>query len=144
MYLDSSILSSFCLFVCLKISLRWTIFSLSSISLQYCFCFLFFFLMLWFFWPQGMWNLSSTTLCTGNRSLNYWTATEVPPSCLLIPSEAPDSLLYCSLLPPVSHHFLLRSSPITITIHLVQTKSLESPLLPSSPLSPFRDPSTSP
>ena len=144
MYLDSSILSSFCLFVCLfKDFFEVDYFQSFFNFLQYCFCFFFFFNAL-VFWPQGMWNLSSTTLCTGNRSLNYWTATEVPPSCLLIPSEAPDSLLYCSLLPPVSHHFLLWSSPITITIHLVQTKSLESPLLPSSPLSPFRDPSTSP
>ena len=141
-YLDSSILLSFFFY---KISLRWTI---CKVFLQFLTTLLlfsfFFFLMLWFFWPQGMWDLSSLTLCTGSRSLNRWTATEVPPSCLLIPSEASDSSLYCSLPQPVSHHFLLWSSPITITIHLVQTKSLESPLLLSSPLCPLRDPSTSP
>ena len=39
-----------------------------------------------FFWPQGMWDLRSLTrdrtctLCIGRRSLNHWTAREVPPS----------------------------------------------------------------
>ena len=47
--------------------------------LQYCFCFMF-----WFFWPQGMWDLSSLTgdqtriPCIGRRSLNHWTTREVP------------------------------------------------------------------
>ena len=36
------------------------------------------------FWPQGMWDLSSLTKdrtctpCIGRRSLNHWTAREVP------------------------------------------------------------------
>ena len=47
--------------------------------LQYCFCFMF-----WFFWPRGMWDLSSPnrdwtrTPCIGRWSLNHWTAREVP------------------------------------------------------------------
>ena len=47
--------------------------------LQYCFCFMF-----WCFWPRGMWDLSSPTRdrtrrpCIGRRSLNHWTAREVP------------------------------------------------------------------
>ena len=38
--------------------------------------------MFWFFWPQGLWDLSSPTrdrTCTpyiGRRSLNHWTARE--------------------------------------------------------------------
>ena len=36
------------------------------------------------FWPRGMWDLSSPTRdrtytpCIGRRSLNHWTAREVP------------------------------------------------------------------
>ena len=47
--------------------------------LQYCFCF-----MLWCFWSQGMWDLSSPTRdrthhpCTGRWSLNHWTTREGP------------------------------------------------------------------
>ena len=46
--------------------------------LQYCFC------LFWFFWPQGMWDLSSPTRnqicipCIQRQSLNYWTARQVP------------------------------------------------------------------
>ena len=46
--------------------------------LQYCFCFMF-----WFYWPQGMWDLSfptmhqSCTPCTGRWSLNHCTTREV-------------------------------------------------------------------
>ena len=34
----------------------------------------------WFFWPRGMWDLSSLTCtpCTRRQSLNHWTAREVP------------------------------------------------------------------
>ena len=41
-------------------------------------------LLFWFFWPRGMWDLSSLTRdqthtpCIGSRSLNHWTAREVP------------------------------------------------------------------
>ena len=47
--------------------------------LQYCFWFMF-----WFFWPQGMWCLSSLTWdqtctpCIGRWNLNHWTTGEVP------------------------------------------------------------------
>ena len=47
--------------------------------LPYCFCFMFL-----VFWPRGMWDLSSLTRdqtrtpCIGRRSLNHWTAREVP------------------------------------------------------------------
>ena len=47
--------------------------------LQYCF---FFYVLV--FWPRGMWDLSSPTRdqtltpCIGRRSLNHWTAREVP------------------------------------------------------------------
>ena len=40
--------------------------------------------MFWFFWPGGMWDLSSSTKdrtgtpCTGKGSLNHWTAREAP------------------------------------------------------------------
>ena len=40
--------------------------------------------MLWFFWPQGVWDLSSPTRdqtltpCTGRWILNHWTTREVP------------------------------------------------------------------
>ena len=52
--------------------------------LQYCFCFIF-----WFFWPQGMWDLTSPS---GDRThtrsiarwpLNHWTTSEVPETILL-------------------------------------------------------------
>ena len=48
--------------------------------LQYCFCFMF----CGFFWPRGMWDLSSPTrdrtltYCIGRRSPNHWTTREVP------------------------------------------------------------------
>ena len=48
-------------------------------SSQYCFC-----LMFRFFWPWGMWDLSSSTRDWthisrfGRRSLNHWTTREVP------------------------------------------------------------------
>ena len=48
-----------------------------------CCCFLCFFFLL-VFWPWGMWDLSSPTRdrtripCTGRRSLNHWTARELP------------------------------------------------------------------
>ena len=44
----------------------------------------FFLLFVWFFWPQGMWYLSSQTsdptgtLCIGRQSPNHWTTREVP------------------------------------------------------------------
>ena len=47
--------------------------------LQYCFWYMF-----WFFWPPGLWHLSSLTrewshsLCTGRRNLNPWNSGEVP------------------------------------------------------------------
>ena len=46
--------------------------------------FLFFSFFVFFFWLQGMWDLSSLTRdrthtpCIGKWSLNYWTAREVP------------------------------------------------------------------
>ena len=55
---------------CLKSSLN---------LLQYCFCFMF-----WFFWPLGMWDLSSPTrdqtqaLRIEKWGLNHWTTREVP------------------------------------------------------------------
>ena len=51
---------------------------------QYCFCFMF-----WFFWPRGLWHLSSLTRdwthtpCIWRWSLNHWTTREVPSSVLL-------------------------------------------------------------
>ena len=51
--------------------------------LQYCFCFMFCFLG-FFFWLQGMWDLSSPTRdqthtrCIRRESLNHWTTREVP------------------------------------------------------------------
>ena len=50
--------------------------------LQYCFCFMF-----WLFWLWGTWDLGSLTgdgtPCAGRRSLNHWTAREVPLLCYL-------------------------------------------------------------
>ena len=52
--------------------------------------------MFWFFWPWGMWDLTSLTRdrtctpCIGRRSLNQWTAREVPPwglGILLLPGS---------------------------------------------------------
>ena len=46
---------------------------------KYCFCFMF-----WYFWPRGMWDLSSLTrdwtftFCIGRWSLKHWIAREVP------------------------------------------------------------------
>ena len=48
------------------------------------------------FWPRGMWDLGSPTrdrtrtLCIGRRSLNHWTAREVPRLIFLI-----CTFLYC-------------------------------------------------
>ena len=45
--------------------------------------------MFWFFWLQGMWDLSSPTRdrthtpCIGRQSLNHWTAREVSISVFL-------------------------------------------------------------
>ena len=66
--------------------LNWTETILKSLLnlLQYCFCFIF-----WFFWPGGMWDLSSPTRnqihvpCIGRWSLNHWIARQVPLFVLL-------------------------------------------------------------
>ena len=59
----------------------WTFLKSLLNLLQYCFCFMFL-----FFWPRGMWDLSSPTRdrictpCIERRSLNHWTAREIPSS----------------------------------------------------------------
>ena len=63
----------------LKIFLMWTIFKvfIDFVTILLLFCVL-------FFWPQGMWDLSSPTRdrtctpCIGRWSLNHWTTREVP------------------------------------------------------------------
>ena len=67
------------LFFFLKIFLMWTIFKvfIESVTILLLFYVL-------FFWPRDMWDPSSPTRdwtctpCIGKRSLNHWTAREVP------------------------------------------------------------------
>ena len=57
----------------------WTIF---KVFIEFVTILLLFYVLV--FWPQGMWDLSSPTRdrtrthCVGRRSLNHWTAREVP------------------------------------------------------------------
>ena len=61
------------------------------------------------FWPQGMWDLSSSTWdwththCIGRQSINHWTTREVP-----------DSFLVCFLSFPLS---VLAAAAVTSTWH---------------------------
>ena len=87
--------------------------------------------MFWFFWPRGMWDLTSLTRnwirtpCIGRWSLNHWTAREVPSlplkkikksrfqrwlrgSCVIHISEVPHSLQSYFLL---LRRLLARSNP---------------------------------
>ena len=63
----------------LKIFLMWAIF---KVLVEFVTILLLFYVLV--FWPQAMWDLSSPTrdrthtLCIGRRSLNHWTAREVP------------------------------------------------------------------
>ena len=67
------------LFFFLRLILMWTILKYFLNLLQYCFWDFFF-----FFWPWGMWDLSSPARdwtcspCIGRQSLHHWTAREVP------------------------------------------------------------------
>ena len=57
----------------------WTIF---KVFIEFVTILLLFYVL--FFWPQGVWDLSPPTRdrthtpCIGRRSLNHWTAREVP------------------------------------------------------------------
>ena len=59
----------------------WTIF---KVFIEFVTILLLFYLFFCFFWPRGMWDLSSPirdrthTHCTGRQSLNHWTTREVP------------------------------------------------------------------
>ena len=76
-----------------------------------------------FFWPQGMWDLSSLprdqtrTPCIGKRSLNYWTAREVP-MCLFLKAHATDCLLWgcgfaVNVRPPPCHSSVCGQAPVS-------------------------------
>ena len=62
-----------------KVFLMWTIF---KVFIEFVTILLLFHVLV--FWPRGMWDLSSPTRdqthtpCIGRRSLNHWTAREVP------------------------------------------------------------------
>ena len=80
--IDNHFLLFYFIFLILKILFfwMWMIFFKSLLNLfKYCFCFMF-----WFFWPRGMWDLSSLTRdwtctsCIGRWSLSHWTTREVP------------------------------------------------------------------
>ena len=46
--------------------------------------------MFWFFWSQGMWDLSSPTTCTPcivKQSLNHWIARNVPKVTIIRKSD---------------------------------------------------------
>ena len=81
-------LRSFCPFFLFHFFLMWTIFKvfIEFVTLSHLF---FFFNVLLFFFPGGMWDLSSQTKdwthtpCIGRWNLNYWTTQEAPPSALL-------------------------------------------------------------
>ena len=67
------------LFIFFKHFLMWTNFKVFT---EFVTTLLLFYVLV--FWPQGMWDLGSLTRdgtctpCTGRRSLNHWTAREVP------------------------------------------------------------------
>lgn len=71
---------------------------------------------------------------------SVWLCTLTSTSCLRIPCETSNTF-HRSPLPPMSHHFLLQPSPVTMTILLVaEVADLRITLGSSCSLTPHREP----